>query len=133
MGHWTDSYISIPFKPDGRDRSGTDCWGLVVAVYKERLNIELPDFRGIFTEQNPVTLRRVAKEMAAYKEKWTKVSVPQEFDVIMLRTGAYTWHVGIVIDNRRMLHVMSGINSVVEEYTGMMWKNRIEEFRHYDR
>jgi cell wall-associated NlpC family hydrolase len=130
---WTNKYIGIPFKPDSRDHAACDCWGLVCLVYQEQLGIILPDFRGVFTEQNLVTLRRVAKEMKAYKEKWRKIDSPREYDVIMLRTGAYTWHVGLVVDNRRMLHVMSGINSVVEEYAGMIWKHRIEEFRHYER
>ena len=69
--------------------------------------------------------------MEREKESGVRVEKPHEFDVVMIRSGAYAWHVGIVIDRRRMLHVMSGINSTVEEYTGMDWKNRIEEFRRY--
>ena len=130
---WTDEYINIPFQCDGRDRSGCDCYGLVCLVYKEQLNIELPDFKGIFTDHDIATLRRVAKEMKSYKEKWQRVQTPQLYDVVMLRTGAYTWHVGLVLDNHRMLHVMTGINSVVEDYTGRYWGNRVEEFRRWNR
>ena len=131
--NWTDSYIGIPFKPDGRDHTALDCWGLVCLVYKEQLNIILPDFKGIFTDHDIATLRRVAKEMKSYKEKWQRVQTPQLYDVVMLRTGAYTWHVGLVLDNHRMLHVMTGINSVVEDYTGRYWGNRVEEFRRWNR
>lgn len=131
--NWSDKYINIPFKCDGRDRSGCDCYGLVCLVYKEQLNIELPDFKGIFTDHDIATLRRVAKEMKSYKEKWQRVQTPQLYDVVMLRTGAYTWHVGLVLDNHRMLHVMTGINSVVEDYTGRYWGNRVEEFRRWNR
>jgi len=130
---WTDEYINIPFQCDGRDRSGCDCYGLVCLVYKERLGIELPDYKGVFTDHDIATLRRVAKEMKSYKEKWQRVQTPQLYDVVMLRTGAYTWHVGLVLDNHRMLHVMTGINSVVEDYTGRYWGNRVEEFRRWDR
>ena len=129
---WTDDYIGIPFKPDGRTREeGLDCWAIVVLIYRERLNILLPDFKGVFTEQSPVTLRRVAKEMKAYKEKWQRVEIPKLYDVVMLRTGAYTYHVGLCLDRHNMLHVMAGINSVVEPFTGIEWRNRIEEFRRY--
>jgi cell wall-associated NlpC family hydrolase len=128
---WTDDFIEIPFKPDGRDRNGCDCWGLVCLVYREKLGIELPEYKGVFEAQTIAQLKNVARVMEREKESWVRVEKPHEFDVVMIRSGAYAWHVGIVIDRRRMLHVMSGINSTVEEYTGMDWKNRIEEFRRY--
>jgi probable lipoprotein NlpC len=128
---WTDDFIEIPFKPDGRDRNGCDCWGLVCLVYREKLGIELPEYKGVFEAQTIAQLKNVSRVMEREKESWVRVEKPHEFDVVMIRSGAYAWHVGIVIDRRRMLHVMSGINSTVEEYTGMDWKNRIEEFRRY--
>ena len=128
---WTDDYIEIPFLPDGRDRNGCDCWGLVCLVYREKLGIELPEYKGVFEAQTIAQLKNVARVMEREKESWVRVEKPHEFDVVMIRSGAYAWHVGIVIDRRRMLHVMSGINSTVEEYAGMDWKNRIEEFRRY--
>lgn len=129
--NWTDRYIEIPFKPDGRDRQGLDCWGLVCLVYRERLGIELPDYKGIFTDQSHTTLKKVAGVMTQGRESWQKVDTPRPYDVVMLRTGTYMWHVGIVIDNNRMLHVMSGINSCIEEYTGIYWEHRVAEFRRY--
>ena len=129
--NWTDSYIEIPFKPDGRDREGLDCYGLVCLVYRERLGIILPDYAGIFTDQSFATLKKVARTMAEGREKWQKVDDPKPYDMVMLRTGEYQWHVGIVIDRSRMLHVMAGIESVVEPYTGLHWKNRVVEFRRW--
>jgi cell wall-associated NlpC family hydrolase len=131
--NWTDSYIEIPFKPDGRDRNGLDCYGLVCLVYRDRLGIILPDYKGVFADQSIDTLKKVSRVMAEGREEWTKVDTPKPFDMVMLRTGRYTWHVGIVIDNRRMLHITSGIESCVEEYTGRYWGNRVEEFRRWDR
>jgi cell wall-associated NlpC family hydrolase len=131
--NWSDKYINIPFKCDGRDRSGCDCYGLVCLVYRERLGIELPDYNGVFTDQSIDTLKFVAKVMTVEREKWQRVTDPQEYDMVMLRTGKFTWHVGIVIDNRRMLHITSGIDSCVEEHTGRYWGNRVEEFRRWNR
>jgi cell wall-associated NlpC family hydrolase len=131
---WTDDYIDIPFKPDGRDRNeGLDCWGLVCLVYKERLGIIIPEYKGIYKTQTITSLRRVAKTMREEKDKWQRIMTPEPYDVIMLRTGKFTWHVGVVIDRNNMLHIMHGINSVVESYKGLLWKNRVEEFRHYVR
>ena len=129
--NWTDSYIDIAFKPDGRDRSGCDCYGLICLIYRERLGIILPDYAGIFTDQSFATLKKVARVMAEGREKWQKVDTPKPYDMVMLRTGEYQWHVGIVIDRSRMLHVMAGIESVVEPYTGLHWKNRVVEFRRW--
>ncbi|MHB8109752.1 MAG: NlpC/P60 family protein [Syntrophorhabdaceae bacterium] len=130
---WVDKYIGIPFKCDGRDRTGADCWGLLTVIYKEQLNIDLPSWSGVFKDQSIGCLKQVARAMAVERERWVKVDKPEPFDVILLRTGAYVWHVGCVIDSTRMIHVMSGINSVIESFTGLQWKNRVQEFRHYAR
>ena len=56
---WTDDYIEIPFLPDGRDRNGCDCWGLVCLVYREKLGIELPEYKGVFEAQTIAQLKNV--------------------------------------------------------------------------
>lgn len=132
MATW-DDYIGIPFKPDGRDRTGTDCWGLVHLIYRERLGIGLPEHSGIYTGNSLSSLKKVAREMEEARKRWLLVEAPQEYDAVLLRTGKYVWHVGMVIDNRRMIHIMDGINSVIEPYTGLAWKNRVQEFRRYVR
>ena len=131
--NWTDKFIGIPFKCDGRTRFGCDCWGLVCIVYQEMLGIRLPDHKGVFVEQSISCLKRVAREMANERLLWAKVERPQPFDVILLRSSEFVWHVGIVIDNRKMLHVEKNVDSIVEDYTGPLWRNRIDEFRHYAR
>jgi cell wall-associated NlpC family hydrolase len=130
---WTDAYSEILFVPDGRDHSGVDCYGLIWLVYKEQLAIELPSYAGIFQNQSFESLRRVARFIATHKNTWRQVEDPRLFDMIILRSGRYLWHVGIVVDSRRMLHIMDGINSCIEDYTGLIWKNRVEEFRRYER
>jgi cell wall-associated NlpC family hydrolase len=128
---WTDAYINIPFLYDGRDKNGLDCWGLVWAVYVDQLGIILPDYKGMFTDGSLPTLLRRAKLMDAEREKWERRSQyesPQPFDVILLRTKGVPSHVGVVIDSRRMLHITEGINSCVEDYTGLMWKDRVIGF-----
>lgn len=37
-------YVGIPFVPGGRDRKGADCYGLMVLVYREMFNTELPEY-----------------------------------------------------------------------------------------
>ena len=126
-----EDYIGIPFVKDRGDRQGCDCWRLIVLVYRERLGIELPDFAGAYVDGSLASLKRVSRMIRDGKQAWERVDKPQPYDVILLRTGDMVYHVGLVIDRKRMLHVMEGINSTVEEYTGIQWKQKVEGFYRY--
>ena len=47
-----NSYIGIPYKNRGRDRSGVDCWGLVQLWYQEQLGITVDDYLYAYTAAN---------------------------------------------------------------------------------
>lgn len=126
-----DKYIGIPFLRDGRDINGLDCWGLVSLIYQEELDIYLPLYNGVFKDKSPETMLEISRLMKEEREKWIKVQDPQEFDVLLLRTGRYAFHVSLVIDSENMIHVEEGINSVIEKYTGPLWKQRIEGIYRY--
>jgi cell wall-associated NlpC family hydrolase len=126
-------YVGIPFEKDGNDKKGCDCWRLVVLVYKDRLGIELPDFAGAYVDGSLASLKKVSRMIRDGKQSWQKVDKPIPFDVILLRTGSMVYHVGLVIDRKRMLHVMEGINSTIEEFTGIQWKKKVEGFYRYVR
>ena len=124
-------YIDIPFLNCGKDRAGCDCWRLVVMVYKEQLGIDLPDFAGIYVDGTLASLKKVTRIIRENKKKWQQVEKPQLYDVILLRTGSMVYHAGVVVGRRTMLHIMEGIDSTVEEFTGLMWKDKIEGFYRY--
>jgi cell wall-associated NlpC family hydrolase len=122
------NYIGIPFLKNGNDREGCDCWKLIVMVYREQLGIELPDYAEIFVDDSLASLRRVARTMKEERLKWRQVQTPIPYDVILLRVDGLVCHAGLVIDRRRMLHIMDGTDSTVEEFTGLQWKQRVEGF-----
>ena len=128
---WFNNYIGIPFLADGNDWKGCDCWGLAVLIYKEQLNIDLPVFAGMFVDGSLASLIRVTKHIRKIKKTWLKVNEPAPYDIILLRTGNMIYHVGLVIDKKRMLHVMEGINSTIEEFIGLQWKQKVEGFYRY--
>lgn len=123
---WSNGYVGLPFKYDGRDRSGVDCYGLVCLIYKEQLNIELNPFSGVFVDHTPGTLLKVADIMRKDRENWKTGKDVKEFDMIQLRTGRHAFHVGVAIDNKTMIHIEAGIDCVIEKLTSAMWKDRIE-------
>jgi len=122
------NYIGIPFLKNGNDREGCDCWKLIVMVYREQLGIDLPDYAEIFVTDSLASLRRVARTMKEERLKWRQVQTPIPYDVILLRVNGLVCHAGLVIDRRRMLHIMDGTDSTVEEFTGLQWKQRVEGF-----
>ena len=126
-------YIGIPFLEDGNTRAGCDCYRLVVMVYKDKLGIDLPDFAGIFVDGSLASLKKVTRHIRETKKTWQKVDKPAPFDVILLRTGNMVYHVGVVVGRRSMLHIDEGINSVIEEFTCIEWKHKVEGFYHYVR
>lgn len=130
---WTNAYIGIPFKINGRTREGCDCWGLVYLVYRAQLNIDLPDYNGILShlDKGTAALRRIKRIIEDESRKWIKVDDPKGFDVVLLRGEPY--HVGIVCGRCDMLHVDIGINSCVERFTSAQHKNRIIGFQRYVR
>lgn len=128
---WTDAYIDVPFRADGRDRSGLDCWGLVYLVYRERLGVELPRYPGVFTDQSEATLRRIAALMDEERRRYVEVSVPQEYDLVLMRKGELHGHVGLFVPRHDVLHIYAGVNSTRHSLNSIHWRNRIVGyFRH---
>lgn len=126
MKSWTDEYLGIPFKLDGRDRNGVDCYGLVYLVYKEQLGIELNSFSGIFKDTDPKTMLEIARTMDKDRSNWLSPSKLQEFDMVQLRTGRHAFHVGIYVGNGLMLHTESGIDATIENLKSPLWASRLE-------
>lgn len=127
---WTDDYIDLPYKIDGRDRDGVDCWGLVHLVYRERLGIILPGKDG-YHEASGGDWAKVAEAMNDEASRWSAVEKPEPYDVILMRRGPLACHVGLCVGGGQMLHINEGINSTMEPFNGMRWGKRIVGFYRY--
>jgi cell wall-associated NlpC family hydrolase len=127
-------YVGIPFREHGRDRAGVDCWGVLWLTYREKFNIELPDYITQYDDTNDaVHLGGLIRRYLPIG--WREISVGKEKpgDGILLRVCGQPMHIGVVIGNGRMLHVHKGINVVIESYKSAIWKNRVIGFyRHQD-
>lgn len=100
--HWSAGYVGTPYVDHGRGADGCDCWGLVRLVLQQERQIDLPSYMEI----SPAEVREIASaidgEVAA--GAWQTVARPAAFDVAVFRRGRFDSHVGIMIDNRHMLH-----------------------------
>ena len=126
---WTDKYIGIPYKPNGRDQNGLDCWGLVRLVYSEQYSIELPN---LSADYNVDDYSRLTDLVAQYREGWLKVTEPSIGDVIIFKIFGHETHIGIVISSTQFLHVRSGYDSAIDNFTIGKWKHRVTGFYRYN-
>jgi cell wall-associated NlpC family hydrolase len=124
-----DTYVGIPWKTNGRDRNGLDCWGLGYLVYRELLGIELPSYSAEYTSAMD---RKTIRELVSGRppDNWVKVGDPQPGDGVLLHAfnGA---HMGVVVGGGRMLHIQEGSSSCIESYTSLKIAHNIEGFYRY--
>lgn len=123
-----NTYVNIPFKPNGRTLEGVDCWGLVRLVYSAEFSIELPSFSDDYTLDDPERLAELIKQ---YEEGWEKQDSPSIGDVILFNILGTPQHIGIYIGNNRFLHSLEGYSSVIDQLDSARWRSRVVGFYKY--
>lgn len=128
---WAAGYIGLPFKAHGRDRAGMDCWGLVRLVLAEQFAVFAPSFSANYeSTEDAATLGALITDHARL---CIKVPPGQEKcgDVIVLRMKGAPMHVGMVLGDNFMLHIERGVNSSMESYKNIRWRDRVYGFYEY--
>ena len=115
-------YVGVPFRDGGRDQAGWDCWGLVRFAHWDEAGVELPSYGE-----------------GAQDEIWRRVTdLPRRrMDVVLMRrlgdSGRAPVHVGILADERRMLHVEEAADTHLVPLDHPTVRPRILDFfRHTD-
>lgn len=127
---WWNKYINIKFAEKGRDSTGCDCWGLARLIYKNELNIELPDYLDVYNSTNDT--EKLAKVIKEEKEhNWQQPDTGKEFDIIILNMKGRPMHIGVVIKPNYMVHCSKGVNTAIERFDSIKWKNRVIGFARY--
>lgn len=130
---WASGYIGVPFVPGGRDRSGCDCWGLVVLVYRERWRIRLPAWAADYDPHDRAAAAAAFAQAAARDWRRIDPSSAREGDVALLRVGGAACHVGVIAGWPWLLHVERGTDSGVDRLDGVRWARRLDSvWRHPD-
>lgn len=129
---WAARYIGLPFEDGGRTRRGLDCWGLVRLVFAAERGIELPSY-GEISAGDLMALAR-AFTAGAEGAHWMQVTLPQEFDVVLMRSGhghRGVVHVGVIAGPGRLLHVERTTASVIVPLSHLSVAGRITGYRRY--
>ena len=122
-------YIGLPYKDNGRDESGIDCWGLVRLFYKRELDIDLPSYTEEYSGRNDPTLADTVFEHRA--DNWIRISTPEPGCVILFNIMGEPTHVGVYIGDNKFIHSRGGLDSVVESLNNFKWRTRVEGYYRY--
>lgn len=126
-------YCQVPFVAGGRDPSGWDCYGLVWYIGKQHFGLELPSYKGQYdTDFNFDAIGELVENEKTYE--WSNIEDGQEVpgDLVLMRMRGHPVHVGLVVDKNYMIHVLKRNGTVVQNYTGVLWKKRLMGFWRYD-
>lgn len=110
---WINDYVGVPYLENGRDRDGWDCWGLVLAVYRERLALELPDWRWAPPYTALEKLRAFEEGVDQADELVAELEAPEEFALGLVRAERRAHHIGIAVGGG-VLHA--------QRYGGTVWE-----------
>jgi cell wall-associated NlpC family hydrolase len=109
---WWADYIGIPFAERGYTRAGCNCWGLAHLVWAEQRGIYLPTFGGRYQSvRDGDSVQAIRRE---FEPLCDRIEVPEPLDIVLFDLADGSLHVGLVIDQRFMLHVEEGLKTVRE-------------------
>lgn len=109
MSRKINDYLLIKHTPNGREYPYLDCWGLIVDVYREILDIKLHDYTDL-------TQRDMSKGLMYEREsgRFAEVKEPQNYDIVAFFINGRLYHVGLWIGGR-ILHTSQQRNCRYEQ------------------
>jgi cell wall-associated NlpC family hydrolase len=120
----TKKYLGIPFVHRGRSMDGFDCFGLIIAVYKD-LGHTILDI-GEYDLDWGIKGGNLFVEN--YHKQWEQVDAPQLFDVVLFANNKKAIvHGGIMLDNNRFLHTCKA-GTVIGNLNSREWKEHTAGF-----
>jgi len=130
---WCEKYIGVPYDNRGRTIQGVDCWGLAMVVERAEHNVVIPDYNVYYTTRRDA--EDVGEQLVAERDAglWLEIDDGEQkcFDLVLLRSMGFPIHVGVVVDHEWMLHIEKGVDSCLEKYNGLIWRNRNMGFYRY--
>lgn len=123
-------YVGLEWKEDGPDHFR--CWDLVRLVLRQEFGIELPSYDEEYaTSQDKDAIARLLRREPTLRGKEIPLADARAGDVIVLRIEGQPWHMGLVVEPPRFLHIEKGLNACIDRWDSMRWQRRIVGvFRH---
>lgn len=103
-------WIGTAYRFGGESRSGTDCSGMVMSIYRDVCNVKLP---------------RTTTEQRAYCSA-LKGGREMPGDLVFFGSGSGVSHVGMYIGNGQMVHASSSRGVMVSPINSGYWAKRFK-------
>ena len=122
----TRKYVGKPYHHGGRGPDSYDCWGLIMAIYKD-LGYEIWSIEGPYDESYQWEGRSAFIEN--YYRQWDKVTLPMPLCGVLFKNKAgLAIHGGVMIDSNRFIHASHKASVIISRLSDKGWKGRVEGF-----
>ena len=117
-------YVGLPWKDEGPDHFR--CWDLCRLVLKREFGVDLPAYDEEYaTSQDKAEIARLLRRETALRGTEVPLAQARAGDVIVLRIEGQPWHVGVVMEPPRFLHIEKGLNACVDRWDSLRWRHRL--------
>lgn len=126
-------YVGLPYRDQGRDRAGVDCYGLLRLVYAEMAGLVLPSYSDeyVTTEDGEALQALIAGRLEPWREVASGAVRP--LDALLMRYGREESHIGVVVRRGLVLHTGLHVGaSRIESYTSMKLRRRVSRFLRHE-
>lgn len=131
--NWVGKYVGIPFKSQGRDEQGCDCWGLVRLVYTKELQITLPSYGEISATDLASVADNISQSYAL--EPWVEVvrKDVRPFDVAVMKFhgSRHIGHVGVIVDSKNLIHTEKNFDAAIVPLDHLTLRHRLVSYRRH--
>lgn len=123
-----NDFVGIPYKKNGRDITGCDCYGLHRLLFFNLKNIVLPEYKNVAPDKAIHNLLILEEQ-----KKWKEVHDPEFLDGVCFKIFGLVTHVGTMIGREQFIHAWKGSDACIESINAIHWRHRIDGFfRHKD-
>lgn len=121
-------FVGMPWADKGRCEDGADCWGLVVIVFAIAAGITLPSYAEFY--DSPADREAVSKLIDGHHSEWSEIQAGEErpLDLVLMMEAGRPRHIGIVVTQGFVLHIVPDRESVIEPYTTGKLRHRVSGF-----
>jgi cell wall-associated NlpC family hydrolase len=130
---WIARYVGIPYKPNGRDLDGCDCYGLLALVLWREFHCYVPPVEPYPSAPDLTT--EAAARLSEDERIWLPCMAPdpEPGDALLFRVAGLPVHCGLYVGDGRFLHTQERCNAVAERMDGTRWRLRLHAiYRHRD-
>jgi cell wall-associated NlpC family hydrolase len=118
-------YLGVPYKHQGRDLTGLDCYGLVIRIFDD-LGIKLFDIEEDYTADWSWKGKNYFLENA--HKDWQEVVKAKMLDVVGFKNSKGTLnHAGVMLDGDRFINSCRA-GTVICRISDPRWKKRFTGF-----